>query len=257
MSRKTIPVSDIKPKTPSDFQAKVDAVFGERFHNTRALSQRLDAKTLVGTDADSGRPAIIRTASHQSFSASLISRFEQEAETLQRVGSQWPARVLAFGHEGDGVFLARSFVPGTPLEVRLREGPLGLLDSLHAGCCILKGLKEIHDHGVLHGAIRPNNVIIEERSGEKRTVLVNVGLLQNTIFDTSIREQRVEAAAYLSPEHAGSLDYEVSKASDLYSVGILLFECLAGRPALRERACRRYARAAPDDFDSGSAQLGV
>ena len=61
-------------------------------------------------------------------------------------------------------------------------------------------------------------------------VLVDCDLVRITQFDASVDDQSVETARYRSPEQTGSLDYEVAEPADLYSAGVVLFECLAGRP---------------------------
>lgn len=206
-----------------------------RFRITRVLRERFDAQTLLGLDPQSNRPAIIRTASRTALASSLLSRCEQEVETLQRIGDNAFGAVLEFGFEDDQVFLARLFVPGSPLATHLQGGRLDLSEVLAVGQSLLEELYKIHSHALLHGAVRPGNVILEGESTVSRASLVNVGLSQNEVFDPQLRELSVDSALYLSPEHAGALDYEVGPASDLYSAGVILFECLAGRPPFAGR----------------------
>ena len=61
-------------------------------------------------------------------------------------------------------------------------------------------------------------------------VLADFGLAYTVSLGSTAGEQSVDSAIYLSPEQAGSLDYDVSEASDLYAAGVVLFESLAGRP---------------------------
>src|SRR5439155_26373446 len=87
-----------------------------------------------------------------------------------------------------------------------------------------------HAHEVLHRDVKPANLIVDEGTPLRQATLIDFGLARSTHLDASIRDQWVGTAQYLSPEGAGLLDQDVTECSDLYSVGIVLYECLAGRP---------------------------
>ncbi len=88
----------------------------------------------------------------------------------------------------------------------------------------------MHGGGILHRDIRPANIIVAEEMPLAGAVLVDCDLVRITQFDASVDDRSVETARYRSPEQTGSLDYEVAEPADLYSAGVVLFECLAGRP---------------------------
>ena len=134
------------------------------------------------------------------------------------------------GWTDDCLYLVRGYVPGASLQARLRRGPLALADALTVGRCLLSALREMHGGGILHRDIRPVNIIVGEEMSLAGAVLVDCDLVRITQFDASADERSLETARYRSPEQAGSLDYEVAETADLYSAGVVLFECLAGRP---------------------------
>ncbi len=76
----------------------------------------------------------------------------------------------------------------------------------------------------------------------REATLIDFGLARSTRLDASIRDQWVGTAQYLSPEGAGLLDQEVTACSDLYSAGIVLFECLAGRPPFEGKSVGEVLR---------------
>ena len=149
---------------------------------------------------------------------------------LRQLASPWASHLLDLGRTEDYLYLVRDFVPGDSLQARLRRGPLGLADALTVGRCLLSALQEMHGRGILHRDIRPSNIIVGEEMPLAGAVLVDCDLVRITQFDASVDEQSVETARYRSPEQTGSLDYEVAEPADLYSAGVVLFECLAGRP---------------------------
>src|SRR5207247_1592455 len=122
-------------------------------------------------------------------------------------------------------------IQGLTLEERLQGGPLGLADTIELGRCLLVALREVHDQGVLHRDLKPANIIVEDTGG--RATLIDFGLARSARLDASIRDQPVGTARYMSPEQAGLLDLDKDERSDLYSAGIVLFECLAGQPPFK------------------------
>ncbi len=207
----------------------LERAFGERFVADQLLAEANGVETWRCTDLQTDTAVALKTASVKGVSPSLLTRVEREADLLCRIKDTSLAPMIEWGHEGDQLYVARAFVSGTPLEKLLKESSLTLLDSLVLGSDILKALKIAHDQGILHGAIRPHNVIVG-RSASRGAALINTGLFQNQLFDVWNWVHQSGAALYLSPEQAGALDCEVSVASDLYSTGLLLFECIAGHP---------------------------
>src|SRR5262249_29765066 len=78
--------------------------------------------------------------------------------------------------------------------------------------------------------LKPANLIVDEASPLGRATVLDFGLARSARLDASIRDQPVGTARYLSPEQAGLLDTPADERSDLYAAGVVLFECLAGRP---------------------------
>ncbi len=157
-------------------------------------------------------------------------RLEHEAHVLAQVKHGPFAPLLDHGSADDQIYLVMPFIPGITLQARLRQGPLNVQDTLTLGRALLTALGAAHGRGVLHRDVKPANVIVGEETPLREATLIDFGLALSTNLDSSLRDQWVGTAQYLSPEGAGLLDQEVSECSDLYSLGIVLFECLAGRP---------------------------
>ncbi len=203
-------------------------VIGGRYQVERQLKSGEDTEAFLASDLSGGASVVVKTARASSFSASARMRLEHEAHILSRVGDGVFAPLLDHGSEDDQVYLVMPFISGVTLQERLRQGPLGVMDAITVGRALLTALSEAHAHNVLHRDVKPANVIVSEGEPLREATLIDFGLAWSTRLDPSLREW-VGTAQYLSPEGSGLLDQEVTACSDLYSVGIVLFECLVGR----------------------------
>ncbi len=211
-------------------EASAGRVLVGRYQVVRVLKNGHDAETLLASDLTSSTTVVIKTASAQSFSATARMRLEHEARVLAQIKNGPFTPLLDNGSTGDQLYLVMPFVPGVTLQARLQAGPLSVVDALTVGRCLLDGLREAHRHGVLHRDVKPANVMVDEGNPIQGAMLIDFGLARSANLDASIRDQWVGTAQYLSPEGAGMLDQDVTECSDLYSAGIVLFECLAGHP---------------------------
>ncbi len=225
-----------------------------RYQILRVLKPGDDTETLLATDLTRETNVVIKTAAAASFSASARMRLEHEAHVLSQIKNGLFAPLLDSGSEGDQVYLVMPFIPGITLQARLRQGPLPVMDAITLGRGLLTALSNAHSHDVLHRDVKPANVIVNDGAPLREATLIDFGLARSTNLDASIRDQWAGTAQYLSPEGAGLLDQEVTACSDLYSVGIVLFECLAGRPPFQGTSVgevlRQHMTAPPPELRS-------
>lgn len=201
-----------------------------RYRLEETLKPEAPARHQLATDSVAGGMVVIRWLALSDLSPSERSCLEHDIGVLRNLQSPWLSGVLETGQEADRLYVVRSYVPGISLRQRLLRGPLNPEDAVTVGRCLFAALQEAHEHGVRHHNIRHTNVIVNEGSPVSTAVLVDFGLSYQASLDASTVAKSIESALYCSPEHAGSVDYYVSATSDLYSAGIVLFECLAGRP---------------------------
>ncbi len=214
---------------PDDVSVADARVFGGRFRVVRLIKKGHGVETLLGVD-DNNQQVVIKTASRDSLTIGAQMRLEHEAGALRQIRSPYIAPLLELGRREDLLYLVMPLIPGQTLEQRLQSSTLGLLDTIQLGRCLTAALREVHDQEVLHRDLKPANIIIDETSGQVRATLIDFGLARSARLDASIRDQPVGTARYMSPEQAGLLDQEADERADLYSVGAVLFECVAGRP---------------------------
>ncbi|MCB9937185.1 MAG: response regulator [Planctomycetaceae bacterium] len=205
-------------------------VIGGRYELLRPLNSEHESDVFLASDRAAGTSVVVKLMRASVLSASARMRLEHEADVLSRIGTGVFAPLLDCGDEGDLVYLVMPFVPGITLQQRLQQGPLPVMDALTVGCAILNALSEAHAHEVLHRNVKPANVIVNEGTFLREATLIDFSIARSARLDASIRDQWIGTAQYMSPEGAGLLDQEVTACSDLYSTGIVLFECLAGRP---------------------------
>ena len=206
-----------------------ETLIGGRYRVTGLLkTDHVAEEILLATDTTTGETVVVRWLEVSNLSPSARVRMEREAEVLSKLQNPCVSRVSTIGQEGDRLYVARPYVPGINLRQRLLRAPLDGHEVLTLGRCLFSALKEIHGQGILHYDLRPVNVIVNEDSPLVAAVLAGFSLGLRPNPDMSSVGESMEAALYRSPEQAGSVDYEIGPTADLYSAGIVLFECLAG-----------------------------
>jgi serine/threonine protein kinase len=148
---------------------------------------------------------------------------QHEARVVSQLEHPNIARLLDSGAAGDVWYLAFELVEGANLADVLVDGPLGAYHVMHIGLELSKALACAHERDVLHRDIKPNNILISA-AGEVK--LVDFGLAKLNAGAASRFSQHVGTPRYFSPEQlrGGAL----TPATDIYSVGLVLFELLTG-----------------------------
>ncbi len=200
-----------------------------RFRVGGLLKKAQGTETLLGTDLAGGDAVVIKAVRTGSLTAGTRMRLEHEAALRRQVRSRWLSPLIHVSREDDVLYLVTPFVSGVSLETRLRRGPLCLDETLVLARCLFSALKDAHSHGLLHRDVKPSNIIVDEQVPLTEATLVDFGVARSVQLDETLHEEMPGSVLYASPEQAGSIDYDVREPSDLYSAGVVLFECLAGR----------------------------
>lgn len=217
---------------PLDVQIR--AVFGNRYQPVKLLPEASRANTVVAIECQTGETVVIKTVPLHGLTAGARIRLEHEQTAFHDAQMDHIAPVREIGQGRDCWHFVRSHIDGISLKSRLCESPLNLTEALSVARCLMTALQGLHARGGLHGNIKPSNLILQRRNGLDVATLIDGGLNDIGQPDKTIEGQNDRGTLYLSPEQAGLIDRDLTTTSDLYSAGLVLFECLAGRPPFEE-----------------------
>ncbi len=162
----------------------------------------------------------------------MVKRFNREAKIISRLDHPCIIHVYLFGELPDGnLYLAMEYVDGAGLTSLIDDGPVAIADTVHIGRQILSALTEAHRKGVVHRDLKPDNIMLVAKPDEPLGVKVlDFGIAKFLGSRTMLTQQGLVfgSARYISPEAAAG--ETVDERADLYAVGVILYQMLAGRP---------------------------
>ncbi len=184
------------------------------------------ADVYLAEDQQLGRKVALKLL-HRRFAEDpgFVERFRREAQAA--AGLQHPNVVSVYDRgEYDGTYyIAMEYLPGLSLKQLIRqEAPIDPVRAIDITIQILKAARFAHRRGIIHRDLKPHNVIIDDSGHAKVT---DFGIARAGASDMTETGSIMGTAQYLSPEQAQG--HAVSAGSDLYSVGVVLYELLTGR----------------------------
>lgn len=166
----------------------------------------------------------------------VIARFEAERQALALMDHPNIARVLDGGETDSGrPYFVMELVKGDPITAYCDREKLSTLERLKLFQQVCQAIQHAHQKGVIHRDIKPSNVLVTVADGEPMTKVIDFGiakatnteLTEKTLF-TEFR-QLIGTPQYMSPEQAERSGVDIDTRSDIYSLGVLLYEMLTGR----------------------------
>jgi hypothetical protein len=155
------------------------------------------------------------------------ARAEREVLAARRLRHDRCVRAYDVGHDSGHVYIAYEYVPGRTMRDAIRSGALSDQDAITAAAQVLDALAHAHRAGIVHRDVKPANILLEDRD-EIAVRLLDFGLAQFDGADTLTAVGDVPGTlAYIAPERLAGAD--ASPESDVWSVGVLLWETLTDR----------------------------
>src|SRR3712207_1417464 len=187
------------------------------------------ANVYLARDEVLGRDVALKVLrGHYANDENFVERFRREAKNAAALNHPDIVQVYDQGHTEDGTYyIAMEYVPGGTLKERIKqEGPLDPGEAAGVASRVADALAAAHARGIVHRDIKPQNVLLSA-SGEAK--VGDFGIARAASASTMTETSSIMGtAAYMSPEQVRG--ERVGPASDLYSLGVVLYEMLAGEP---------------------------
>jgi serine/threonine protein kinase len=165
----------------------------------------------------------------------VIARFESERQALALMNHPNIASVYDAGATEEGrPYFAMEFVPGVPVTEYCDRERLNIRERLDLFVQVCEGVQHAHQKGVIHRDIKPTNVLVVVQDGKPVPKLIDFGVAKATSYRLTERTlqtvsgQLVGTPEYMSPEQAELANLDVDTRTDVYSLGVLLYELLVG-----------------------------
>jgi WD40 repeat protein len=164
----------------------------------------------------------------------LVARFTHEAQILGRLHHPGIAQVHEAGLSADGQpYFAMELIHGMPLDQYARSHALDVPARLELLAKVCDAVQHAHDKGIIHRDLKPGNILVDETGQPK---VLDFGVARATDADLQTTSGRTEIGqllgtlGYMSPEQIAADPALIDQRSDVYTLGVIFFELLAGRP---------------------------
>jgi hypothetical protein len=218
-----------------------------RYRPLRPLGSGGSGSVWLARDERTGLDVALKMIAREGKAA---ARAEREAKAAAHLRHPSCLRAYGFGRDSRHVYIAYEFVPGRTYREALRAGDMTEDEAIEACAQVCDGLAHAHAAGILHRDIKPSNVLLADADRVTARVL-DFGLAQMADAETLTEAGDVPGTlAYISPERlAGG---EATPAADIWAVGVMLWEALAGRHPFWRGSMLETARA----IEAGARPLG-
>jgi PAS domain S-box-containing protein len=205
--------------------------FAGRYDVVKPLKIGKVGQTLLAVDSTTAHQVVLKIFESVALDPSAHARFLHETRILRELSGTGVCALHDAGQTDAYHYLAQQYVPGVTLEELLRPGPVSVSAALRIGIALAAALDLAHGAGITHRDVKPANIIVDGlHTAAESVTLIDFGFASSRWLAESLRDDLVGTVRYMSPEAAGLLGTVPDERADLYALGVVLFECLAGRP---------------------------
>jgi eukaryotic-like serine/threonine-protein kinase len=203
----------------------IGTLFDGRYQVVRKLGAGGMANVYLAEDQELGRRVAIKILNDRHANdEQFVERFRREAKNAAALSHPNIVSIYDRGEAEGTYYIAMEFLEGRSLkELIVQRGPAPITVAIEYARQILSALRFAHRHGIVHRDIKPHNVLVD---AEGRVKVTDFGIARAGTSEMTEAGSIVGTAQYLSPEQARGT--EVDQRSDLYSLGIVLYELLTG-----------------------------
>ncbi len=229
------------PDTTAELRRRLQAIVAGRYTIERELGQGGMATVFLAKDLRLGRDVAIKLLDPTLTSSIGVERFLREISITARLNHPHILALIESGQDAGLVYYVMPHVEGESLRERLRrEPPLSLTGAVWIAREVADALTYAHGRGVIHRDIKPENILLSD--GHAWVADFGIARAIESCADSDNKALTVSGLpigtpAYMSPEQAEGRP-DVDGRSDVYSLGCVLFEMLAGRPPFIGRSAR-------------------
>ncbi len=181
-------------------------------------------------------------------SATVLARFEQERQSLALMDHPCITHILDAGVTDRGLpYFVMELVQGSKITAYCEDNKLSLQERLDLFIAVCEGVQHAHQKGIIHRDLKPSNILVTVLDNKPQPKIIDFGIAKAVTPSlasrtmVTIEGQVIGTPAYMSPEQAGAGSGDLDTRTDIYSLGVLLYELLTGSLPFEEHTLKGVA----------------